>query len=150
MGVIPDSGRAVTMRKHLTWRGFGLRALFATLLVALSYNPTGYSFSHWLLQVFPAITPLLALSFIILTIGWAIYIRATFRSLGPIGTTLAALLFVCIIWLLVDWGVLRLSNVNVTTWVVELVLVLVLSVGISWSFIRRRLSGQMDVDDVDA
>ncbi|WP_018014928.1 DUF6524 family protein [Teredinibacter turnerae] len=138
------------MRRSLTWRGFALRSLFALLLVALSYNPTGYSFSHWLLQVFPNITPLLALSFIVLTIGWAIYIRATFRSLGAVGTALAILLFVCIIWLFVDWGWLRLDNVSVTTWLVELILVLVLSIGISWSFIRRRLSGQVDVDDVDA
>ncbi|TVZ41697.1 hypothetical protein P886_1045 [Alteromonadaceae bacterium 2753L.S.0a.02] len=135
--------------RELTWRGFAIRFVFALLLVVLSYNPTGYSFSHWLLNVFPHITPLLALSCIVLTIGWAIYVRATYRSLGPIGTTLAALLFVCFVWLLVDWGVLSLNNVSVTTWVVELVFVLVLSVGISWSFIRRRLSGQMDVDHVD-
>jgi len=33
--------------------------------------------------------------------------------------------------------------------VVELVIVGVLTAGVSWSHVRRRLSGQYDIDDVD-
>jgi hypothetical protein len=35
------------------------------------------------------------------------------------------------------------------TYVVQLVLCLILAIGMSWSHVRRRLSGQVDADDVD-
>ncbi|WP_075184743.1 DUF6524 family protein [Teredinibacter haidensis] len=134
---------------QFTLAQFGLRLLFALILVLCSYNPTGYSFSHWLVQTFPSITPVLAVSGVALLIGWAIYLRSTFRSLGVIGLTLAALFFGCVIWLFVDLGWLSLDNVSVFSWVVILVLAVMLSLGISWSHIRRRITGQVDMDDVD-
>jgi hypothetical protein len=49
----------------------------------------------------------------------------------------------------VDFGVVRLSNPGVNTWLGILALSLVLGIGLSWSLVRRKLSGQADVDDVD-
>lgn len=128
---------------------FGLRFLFALLLVMLSYNPSGYSFSHWLMHNFPSITPILAISGIALIIGWAIYLRASFRSLGAIGMVLALALFGCLVWLLVDIGLLSINNVSAFSWVALVLLAVVLAFGISWSHIRRRISGQVDTDDLD-
>ncbi|WP_185234136.1 DUF6524 family protein [Teredinibacter franksiae] len=128
---------------------FGLRFLFALVLVFVSYNPSGYSFAHWLKLTFPAITPLLAVCASALLIGWGIYLRATFRSLGVVGLLLASVFFGCLIWLFVDLGWLSLVNVSVFSWVVLLVLALMLAFGISWSHIRRRMTGQVDMDDVD-
>ena len=36
--------------KSISFSGFGLRFLFALLLVLLSYNPSSYSYAHWLVQ----------------------------------------------------------------------------------------------------
>lgn len=132
-----------------TWQGFGLRFLFALILVLASYNPTGYSYAHWLGDVFPSITPVLALSGLFLLIGWAVYIRATLRSLGPIGLGLAIAFFGCIIWLLIDMGWLSLNNISAIAWLVLILLAAVLALGMSWSHVRRRLSGQVDTDDID-
>jgi hypothetical protein len=75
------------------------RWLFAFLLVALTYNPSDYSLYRWLSDVFPnisAVTPLLAISSLLLLIGWVMYLRATLRSLGFVGTFLAiALVRLC-------------------------------------------------------
>ncbi|MEC9104907.1 MAG: DUF6524 family protein, partial [Pseudomonadota bacterium] len=57
--------------------------------------------------------------------------------------------FGALIWVLVDFGVVRLSNPGVNTWLGILALSLVLGIGLSWSLVRRKLSGQADVDDVD-
>ncbi|MEO1240160.1 MAG: DUF6524 family protein, partial [Pseudomonadota bacterium] len=35
------------------------------------------------------------------------------------------------------------------TWLGLVVLSIVLAIGLSWSIVRRRISGQADVDDVD-
>ena len=135
--------------KPLTFEGFLLRFLFALLLVLLTYNPSGYSYAHWLKESFSNFTPLLAIAGISLIIGWVIYIRATLRSLGLIGLILAGLFFATIIWLFIDWGWLSLDNVNAVSWVILILLSAVLAVGISWSHIRRKISGQVDADDVD-
>ena len=135
--------------KPLTVEGFLLRFLFALLLVLLTYNPSGYSYAHWLEKSFSEFGPLLAISGITLIIGWGIYVRATLRSLGLVGLILAGLFFAAIIWLFIDWGWLSLDNVNAVSWVILVLLSAVLAVGISWSHIRRKISGQVDADDVD-
>ena len=92
---------------------------------------------------------MLGLAGISLIIGWVIYIRATLRSLGLIGLILATLFFAAILWLFIDWGWLSLKNVSVINWVVPVLISAILAVGISWSHIRRKISGQVDADDVD-
>ena len=135
--------------KPITLQGFLFRFLFALLLVMLTYNPSGYSYSEWLQNSFSNFGPLLGIAGISLIIGWVIYLRATLRSLGLIGLILAVLFFSAILWLLVDWGWLGLSNVTAMSWVILVLISAVLAVGISWSHIRRKISGQVDADDVD-
>lgn len=135
--------------KPITLQGFLLRLLFAIVLVFLTYNPSGYSYSHWLQNDISNFGPLLGVAGISLIIGWVIYIRATLRSLGTLGLILATLFFSAIIWLFIDWGWLGLDNVTAMSWVILVLLSAVLAVGISWSHIRRKISGQVDADDVD-
>jgi len=135
--------------KPITVQGFLLRLLFALLLVMLTYNPSGYSYSHWIQNSFSDFGPLLGLAGISLIIGWVIYLRATLRSLGLIGLILAALFFATILWLFIDLGWLGLNNVTVMNWVILILISSILAVGISWSHIRRKISGQVDADDVD-
>jgi hypothetical protein len=82
-------------------------------------------------------------------IGWIVFLRATFLSLGWLGVLLGVALFVCLIWLLVDIGLLSLESSGILTWLSLIVVSLLLGVGMSWSHIRRRLSGQIAVDDVE-
>ena len=62
--------------------GFGLRFVAALALVLLSFNPSGWSFYHWVAAAAPEITPPMALAAIALLIGWVVFLRATMRSLG--------------------------------------------------------------------
>lgn len=135
--------------KPITIKGFLLRFGFALLLVFITYNPSGYSYTHWLKNGISHFSPALGIAGISLIIGWVIYLRATLRSLGLIGLILATLFFAMIIWLLVDWGWIGLNNVSAMSWVILFLISAVLAVGISWSHIRRKLTGQVDSDDVD-
>ena len=54
-----------------------------------------------------------------------------------------------LLWLLVSQGWLDLHNVRAVVWIALVVLSLILAVGMSWSHVNRRLSGQTDVDPVD-
>lgn len=129
--------------------GFLLRWLFAFVLLAATYNPTDWNFTRWAMQNYAANAPVTALLALVLLIGYIIYLRATLRSIGAFGMLLILALVATILWVLYDQGFVDLNNPTVNTWIVLVTLSVVLAVGLSWSIVRRRLSGQADVDDVD-
>ena len=92
---------------------------------------------------------LMVLAGLLLLIGYIIYLRATLRSIGGFGMTLVLALVGALLWVLYDFGVLSLDNAGLNVWLGLLALSLVLGVGLSWSHVRRALSGQADMDDVD-
>lgn len=132
-----------------TFGSFGLRFLFSAILVFASYNPEGYSYFHWIEADFPTISIEQAFVGVLLLIGWIIYLRATLRSLGVVGMILALILFGLLVAMLWKWGWISLDASRSLTYVVEILIAVILAIGMSWSHIRRRLSGQLDTDDVD-
>ncbi len=137
------------MATHFTLVGFLGRWLFAAALVFGTYNPTEYSYARWVLAEGTEFGPIPALVGIALLIAWIVFLRATFMSLGWLGIALGAALFGCLIWLFVDLGWLSMESQSAMTWVVLVVLSLILAAGMSWSHIRRRLTGQVDVDELE-
>ncbi len=135
--------------RSFNFSGFLVRFLLALVLVFTTYNPSGYSLYHWFTQASDKLDPLLAFSAVIVLIGWVVYIRATIRSLGVIGTLLAVAFFSTLTWLMIDYNILSVDNIEVLTYVVLVMLSAILATGMSWSHIRRRMSGQLDVDEVD-
>jgi hypothetical protein len=136
------------MATRFSLSGLLVRFVVALFLVFATFNPSGYSYYHWVINRGDSSLPLLVLAGVALLIGWVIFLRATLRSLGPIGITLALALFGCFIWLAVDFNLLNVSS-QPFVYVVLVVSAAVLGIGMSWSHIRRRLSGQADMDDVD-
>jgi hypothetical protein len=135
---------------RFSWTNFFIRFLFACILVLGTYNPSSYSYIHWVSDGFPqSINAINAFTGIILIIGWVIYLRATWNSLGPIGLLLALIFFGVFVWLLIDLGILAIDNTSAISWIVLVVFSAVLAVGMSWSHIRRRMTGQIDMDEVD-
>jgi hypothetical protein len=135
--------------KGLTWSGFLLRFLAAVILVFATYNPSEYSYYHWVSRNLSEPTPLMALAGILLLIGWTIYLRATARSLGLFGLLLAAAFFGAILWLVIDWGLVHVDSVTAITYIILVIMCGILAIGISWSHIRRRMTGQVDVDEIE-
>jgi hypothetical protein len=134
---------------NLTASGIALRFFFALLLVLLSYNPSGYSYFHWTYNSFSDITPYIVIAGLILLIGWGVYIKATLNSLGIVGIVILAALFASLIWLFIYWGFLSATNASAMTWVIEVLLAALLAVGMCWSHLTRRMSGQVDVDEIE-
>ncbi len=135
--------------KEISWTGIGIRFLVALLLVFATYNPEGYSYIDWLAMKEAGPLALKALVGVILVIGWTIYLRATLRSLGGFGMLLVIALMVTLLWLLITWNVIPYDSIRATTYMVEVVVSALLAVGMVWSHIRRRLTGQVDVDEIE-
>lgn len=135
----------------LTGIGFLWRFVAALVLVAVTYNPSGQSAFHWVKTAIAAsdFGPLHLILVAVLAIGWVIYWVATWRALGAVGMTLAILLLGGIIWLLFDINLLESKSVTAIQWISLVCLSAVLAIGVSWSHIWRRVTGQINVEDVD-
>ncbi|KGM48449.1 DUF6524 family protein [Pseudooceanicola atlanticus] len=129
--------------------GFVLRWIFALVLVAATYNPTEWNYIAWITRSWPDQMPLAVLLGLLLLVGYIIYLRATLRSIGAFGMGLILAIFAALVWVLIDFQLLNLDDPGLNTWLAILALSFVLGIGLSWSLVRRRLSGQADVDDVD-
>ena len=130
--------------------GFLARWLAAFVLVFITFNPTSYSYTNWLIADRTGDDlPIKALAGVLLLIAYVIFLRATWRSIGLLGLILIALLFGAIGWVLIDYDLLDPGQATLMAWIVLGVVATILAIGLSWSHVRRRLSGQVDVDDVD-
>jgi hypothetical protein len=129
--------------------GVLMRVAFALALVYLTFNPSGHSYFHWLADGFPSITPAKAIAGIVLLGAWLFFVHSTFNSLGGLGVALLVALFACIVWWMVGRGWLSVADRASMAWVVLGMLGVVLGIGMSWSLIRQKVSGQASVDRVD-
>lgn len=129
--------------------GIFLRWIGAFALLSATFNPTQVNYIRWADANWQSQTPLVVLLGLLLAVGFIVYIGATLRSLGPFGMVLVAAIFAALIWVLIDWGVLALGNSSLNIWLGILALSLVLGVGLSWSILWQKMSGQASVDDVE-
>lgn len=137
---------------RFSWGSLGIRWLAALVLVFATYNAEGMSFYHW------AIAPLRenagsfdAVKFlvgILLVVGWVVFLQATRRSIGIMGAGLVAAVCVGVIWLLIEKNIVSASSAKGITRVVLFAVAAILAVGMSWSHINRRITGQTDTDVV--
>ena len=149
-----DQEKRAAMTEKFDAGSLIIRILMALLLVFVTYNPSGYSYYHWLRETaidrnFGDLGPWIALAGISLVIIWVIFLRATLRSFGVIGLVLAFAFCGSLLWLVISLGVVPTDKVEPITYVILVLFSGILGVGMSWSHIRRRLTGQLDVDDVD-
>ncbi|PUB13673.1 DUF6524 family protein [Yoonia sediminilitoris] len=128
---------------------FFIRWVFAFVLLTATYNPTQWNFVRWSMANFETSLSLSVLFGLILLVGYIIYLRATLRSIGLFGMILILAVVATLLWVLYDQGLIDLNDPTINTWIAIVTLSVVLAVGLSWSIVRRKLSGQADMDDVD-
>jgi len=139
--------------QNITASGIMMRFLVALIIVFAVYNPHGWSYYHWMSNAMVGETigglALLIFAGVVVLISFTIYIRATLRSLGIFGLILTSAFFATLVWLLIDLGFGSVINLVIIQDILLFIMAAVLGTGMCWSHIRRRLTGQSDVDDVD-
>lgn len=132
---------------------FALRFLGAAAIVLLTYNPSGYSYFHWvqdsLASTGSGFGAEQAFAGVVILIGWTILVMSTLKALGTLGLILASAFIGTFVWLMTSYGVFEVESSTAITWTALVSLAALLTIGMSWSHIRRRLSGQVDVDEVN-
>jgi hypothetical protein len=124
--------------------GILVRMLSVLFLVGATYNPSGYSFYHWVFRGNGDYWALKIFLGFLIIFGYVFCVYATWRSMRLLLSIPLLVVLGCGLWLLSDWGVLDLSDWLQRTLAFEAVLVILLGTGVSFSLIRYRLSGQLD------
>lgn len=123
------------------------RFLASLILVIGTFNPTRYSFLHWISGNFPRLEPLQLVIGIALLALWLFFVHATWRSLGTVGVVLGLGFFAAIVWLFTSWGWFSLANHNAVIWASLIAMACLLTLGLCWALIQGRVSGQAVVDE---
>lgn len=129
--------------------GFIWRLMAAFGLLVATFNPTDWNYLIWARVNAGEQTSLAVLMGLLLFVGYIVYLRATLRSIGAFGMIMVLAIVGATIWVLNDYGLLTLRDTSELVWLALAALSLVLGIGLSWSHVRRRLSGQADMDDVE-
>ena len=136
-----------TRDSTLTWGGIALRIAAALVLVYLTFNPTGFSWFHWTIKpmidaptsALSTLNPIKVLAGIVLAAAWWFFLQASQRSLGVVGA---------FFWLL-SWAKIFTPGSSAAVAHLTLIVVaLILGIGLSWSRVKRRVTGQVDTDQV--
>jgi hypothetical protein len=128
----------------ISWPGVLIRVVLAIALVLLTFNPSGYSFYHWISAPPAGVTALKAFAGVALLIGWVVCLRTAFVALGWLGVILCAALLGTFVWLLRDLHVLEAAGSAAMTWIGLVIVGTILGLGLSWSLIRARTTGQIE------
>jgi hypothetical protein len=128
--------------------GLLTRWLTALFIVLATYNPSGVSYYHWLIDLDDTRWSLKALMGLIMVILNMFFLLLSMRAMRRGGILAATVFFSVFVWVLVDYR--YLDGLAFWTWVTIFLVVIssVLGVGVSWGLIRGRLSGQADSNDV--
>jgi hypothetical protein len=67
-------------------------------------------------------------------------------SLGAVGLVLSALVLGSLVWVLEDYGILDPDRPSLLSWISLIIIGIILGIGLSWSLLRTRVTGQVEVD----
>lgn len=131
-----------------SYPGIIVRWLISMFIVFATFNPSGYSYIHWVMGGTGEPWSLKILAGLLLGSIVATFFLATVRSLGLRGILAMSGLLIAATWTMIDFGLLsNLSNGAYLT--VALVAVAsILALGVSWSSLTLRVTGQVDSNDV--
>ncbi len=122
------------------------RVAFAVALVLLTWNPSGWSYVDWALRDRSAFDAVKAFFGVLLFGGWVFCVRSAWVSLGAVGLVLVGALLATVVWMLVQFGVVEPGSTKTLLWIVLVAVGVVLGVGLSWSKVRQRATGQVEAD----
>ncbi|MCV2353762.1 DUF6524 family protein [Paucibacter sp. B2R-40] len=131
--------------RGISWFGIGVRVVLGIALVLVTYNPSGHSFYHWLTAPPPEFNAPKAIAGVLLLIGWVVCLRTAYVALGLLGALLGGALLGSLVWEMVDLKWIDPDGTGNMAWLSLGALGILLGIGLSWSLIGARLTGQIEV-----
>jgi hypothetical protein len=124
--------------------GFAIRWLLCALLVFGAYNPTGYSYYHWIIGPNDGLVALKAFTGILLLTGDIALVRMMMVSVGYQGTAAIFSVVAVFLFAAVEFGLVERTGLLLNGYWILFILVTVLAVGLIWSHLQLRITGERD------
>jgi hypothetical protein len=143
-----QSVAVMAVKQEAVLTSFVMRLVCSLLLVFSTYNPTGYSYFHWLTGGARGPVALKVVVGVALVLVYGVALTAmfaAFRGAGLVAGGLAALLFsieLVLVLVSFDHGASWQGWMLLGQYSVLLALALVIAFGVSWSHLIERLTGQ--------
>ncbi|NDA45793.1 MAG: hypothetical protein EBY21_00650 [Alphaproteobacteria bacterium] len=137
------------MPEQITVSGVLARWAGAFFLLAAVYNPTGYSYYHWVTTTDERYWSFKIVAGIILYSFFALYFNASLRALRLSGLMLISLASGLATYILFPNPIDFDTPAPQLLVFLQIVIANILAVGASWSYVRQMLSGQLDVNNIN-
>jgi hypothetical protein len=131
-----------------SYPGIIVRWLMSMFVVFAIFNPSGYSYVHWVLRDADQPWSVKVLAGLLLGSLATTFLLATVRALGFRGIMAASGLLVAATWAMIDLGLLRNLSHSAYLTIALTVIASILTLGLSWSNLTLRVTGQVDSNDV--
>ena len=125
------------------------RMLIAAIVVFASYNPTGNSIFHWVLNNENPMNAWVILGAIVAILANVALLIAAWKALGKLGTFIVVIFFVALIYLSLQEGWVSPGSRESIEWLALILYSTFLGIGLSGAIIWRRATGQVVTDEAD-
>ena len=125
------------------------RMLIAAIVVFSTYNPTGKSIFHWVVNNDNPTDAWVILGAIVAILANIALLIAAWKALGKIGTIIVAIFFGALVYLSLQEGWVSADNRVSLEWLGLILYSVFLGIGLSGAIIWRRATGQIVTDEVD-
>ena len=123
------------------FRLFYKRTLLSGLVVFGAYNPSGYSYFHWVAASPRLTTVQLFVGIGLLTAAVGL-LRMAYATVGYLGGwTIVAMIGMGIVFL-VGLDITTFDDVDIGTYAIEVWISLTLAIATGWAFVQKRISGE--------
>ncbi len=125
------------------------RLLIAALVVFATYNPTGTSVFHWIMNHDNPTDAWVILGAIVALLANVALLIAAWKALGKLGTIIVLIFFAALVYLSLQEGWVSSANQSSIEWLALLLYSGFLGIGLSGAILWRRATGQVVTDEAD-
>ncbi|NND92314.1 MAG: hypothetical protein HKN42_15755 [Granulosicoccus sp.] len=125
------------------------RMLIAAVVVFATYNPTGTSIYHWVMNNENPADAWVILGAIVAILANVALLIAAWKALGKLGTFIVFIFFAALIYLSLQEGWVSSGSIESLEWLALILYSVFLGIGLSGAIIWRRATGQVVTDEAD-
>ncbi len=125
------------------------RMIIAAIVVFATYNPTGNSVFHWVVNNDNPTDAWVILGAIVAILANIALLIAAWKALGKLGTIIVVIFFAALIYLSLQEGWVSADNRVSLEWLALILYSVFLGIGLSGAIIWRRATGQVVTDEAD-
>ena len=125
------------------------RMIIAAIVVFATYNPTGNSVFHWVVNNENPAVAWVILGAIVAILANIALLIAAWKAVGKLGTIIVVIFFAALIYLSLQEGWVSADNRVSLEWLALILYSVFLGIGLSGAIIWRRATGQVVTDEAD-